>query len=213
MPDRIDLDDLTLDAIVGIGEGEQRTPQPLRISIALEVALDAAAGGDLGASVDYAAVRDRAAFVAAHGRWRLIESLAVAVARLVLAPPPPGVRSGDVQRVTVRVSKPAVLGDAVPSVRVERAAESCDLQTRMVPPRTWIDTLAATPQGGAWRALVEPDTTWSVPPDAALLVISGRPEADGRPLAHGTRIARGELAAIRAAGGVPTALLVVGKLT
>lgn len=210
MADRVELRDLTVDVIVGVLEAEQRSLQPVVIDLDLEVDLDPAASGDLGASVDYGAVRDQVVFLAEHGRFRLIESLAAAIARLLLAPPPPAARAAAVERVVVRIRKPTILGNAVPAIRLERGADWCDLQTRVVPERTWLDTLVDTPQGGAWRAHVEPESAWKVPSGVALLVVAGRVQVAGVELPAGTRIARGQAASIKAVGQLPATLLIVG---
>ncbi len=213
MADRIELEAVEVDVVVGITEPEQRTLQPIRIDVEMEVDLDGASTGDLSRSVNYASVRDQLVFLAEHGRYRLIETLAVAAARLLLAPPPPAAPAGSVDKVRVRVRKPTVLPRAIPGVSIERSVDWCDLQTRVVPERTWLDTLVDTPQGGAWRAHVEPESDWKVPETVALLVVAGTIVAEGRTLTTGARLARGEVGKLRATGTAPATLLVVGALT
>lgn len=212
MADRIELEAVEVDVVVGITEPEQRTLQPVRMDVVLQVDLEGAAGGDLARSVNYAVVREQLVFLAEHGRFRLIETLAFAAVRLLLAPPPPASPAGQVDVAQVRVRKPTVLPRAVPSVTIERPVDWCDLQTRMVPERTWLDTLVDTPQGGAWRVHVEPESTWKVPVGVAVLVVAGTVVADGRTLVAGARLARGEVSAVRATGTLPATLLVVGAL-
>ncbi|MCB9664113.1 MAG: dihydroneopterin aldolase [Alphaproteobacteria bacterium] len=210
MADWIELDEVALDCVVGVTEAEQRTVQPLRLSVALRLELEGAAGGELERSVDYAAVHEQLLFLAAHGRFRLLESLGTAIARLLLAPAPPAARQAAVDLVRLRLRKPAILDGAVPSVVLERDAEWCDLQTRMVPDKTWLDTLVATKTSGAYRAHIEPDSTWVVPPGVALMVLAGRAVADGRPVKVGERLARGEVGKLAAVGTLPATVLAVG---
>ncbi len=209
----IEIEDYVVEAIVGIGEEEQRVTQPVWIDLRLAVDPEGAAGGDLSKSVDYSAVHDAVGFLVQQGRMLLIESLAFAIARLVLAPPAPGERRVAVEAAMVRVRKPKVLGGAVPGVRIERAADWCDLGTRMIPEKTWLDTLVQTPQGGAWRAHVEPGSSWKIPANVAVLVISGSVESDGKVLGPGGRLARGESARVVATHDRPASLLVVGVAT
>lgn len=209
MSDWIRIEGLRVDCIIGITEPEQRTLQPIEIDLGLGLELDAAAGGDLTESVDYALVAEQVRFLAEHGQWRLIESLAAAIARLVLAPTPPGLLQATVDRVEVRVRKPTVLDLAVPSVSIARAAEWCELQTRMVPDRTWLDVLVETPQVGAYRAHLEPGCTWVVPSGAAVLVVAGGVELGAKRWEAGRRLARGEATQLKAVGGGPASLVVV----
>jgi hypothetical protein len=114
-----------------------------------------------------------------------------------------------VERAEVRVRKPTVLDLAVPSVSIARTADWCDLATRMVPDRTWLDTLVETKIVGAYRAHLEPDSTWTVPSGAAFLVVSGVLDAAGKRYEAGRRVARGEVPKVKAVGGSPASLVVV----
>ncbi|MCB9681799.1 MAG: dihydroneopterin aldolase [Alphaproteobacteria bacterium] len=209
MGDRVELEGITVDCIVGITEPEQRTLQPVVVDVSMTVDLEGAFDGDLAQTVDYADVADVVRFLAQHGQWRLIESLAAAIARLVLAPPPPAARRPPVDEVTVRVRKPAILDRAVPGVAITRGSDWCDLRTRMVPEKTWVDTLVETPQVAAYRAHVEPESSWPVPAGAAVMVLTGAVRAGGRTLAPGARLARGEVTEVKARGAMPSTLLVV----
>jgi dihydroneopterin aldolase len=209
MHDMIRLDALTLDAVVGITDAEQRSMQPLVIEIELGVDLDAASGGDLARSVDYAAVHEQVRTLVQYGHWRLIESLAVAIVRLMLAPPAPMERRAQVEDAAVTVRKPKVLEGAIPSVSVRRDASWCDLRTRLAPSKTWVDTLVVTEWAGAYRLHVEAGSTWEVPPGAAVHLIAGTLSADGRPVPVGGRLARGQARKLTAAGDGAATLLVV----
>lgn len=120
--DRIDLD-LEVCAIVGILPRERIEPQPMRISLRMELPLEpCGTTGELGAGVDYAEMDSRIRYLAVHGRFRLIESLAMAILRVVLDPPRAGEGRAAVERATVTIRKPAVLRAAEPSVTLSRDA-------------------------------------------------------------------------------------------
>ncbi|MEN0064773.1 MAG: dihydroneopterin aldolase [Myxococcota bacterium] len=121
MADRIDLH-VDLACIVGILPRERVEPQPLEIDIGMVIDLDACGWtGDLTQSVDYGSVDTQARFLATHGRFRLIESLSVALLRLLLAPPPEGTHA-PLLSASVRIAKPTVLRSAIPAVNLERPA-------------------------------------------------------------------------------------------
>jgi dihydroneopterin aldolase len=112
--DAIELD-VRLSCIVGILPRERVEPQPLEIRLELELDLGGVGDtGDLARGVDYAAIDDQVRFLAVEGRFRLLESLGLAILRVVLAPP--------VERACVRIVKPAVLRASVPAVRLARDA-------------------------------------------------------------------------------------------
>ncbi len=100
MTDVIELRGLRLLAVVGVGEGERSSPQPLEVD--LDVARPfaaAAASDDVAATTDYAAVVALVERVVAAGEYSLLEALADRVAREVLALDPA------VESVTVVVRK------------------------------------------------------------------------------------------------------------
>ena len=100
-PDRIELRGLRLQATLGVPDAERARPQPIEVDLDLTLDLAAAAASDdLGATVDYGAVLDAVAAVATGSDYRLLEALADAVARAVLA-------DGRVEEVAVRVRKTA----------------------------------------------------------------------------------------------------------
>lgn len=116
--------DLELACIVGILPRERVEPQPLEIRIELGLDLDPCGGsGDLERSVDYAAVDTQIRFLCTEGRFRLIEVLAVAILRAVLAPPAPGESRAAVQWAEIEIRKPAVMRCAMPGVRIRRDAD------------------------------------------------------------------------------------------
>ncbi len=107
--------ELEVSCIVGILPRERVEPQPLHLTLDLELDLEAVGDtGDLERGVDYAAVDAEVRQLCVEGRFRLIESLALAILRAVLR--------GPVHRARVRIAKPTVMRAATPAVELERDA-------------------------------------------------------------------------------------------
>jgi dihydroneopterin aldolase len=120
--DRIGLE-VDVGAIVGLLPRERVEPQRLLVSLEMELSLEACGtSGDLAGGVDYAEMDARIRFLAVHGRFLLIESLAVAILRAVLDAPRSGETRARVRRATVTIRKPDVLRASVPSVTLCRDA-------------------------------------------------------------------------------------------
>jgi FolB domain-containing protein len=118
--DRIGLQ-VELACIVGILPRERVEPQPLRVAIEMGIDLGPCGeSGDLAASVDYGAVDAQVRWLATHGEFRLIESLALAICRLVLLRPVAGEARAPVDRVEVTIEKPTVLRASSPRVTMAR---------------------------------------------------------------------------------------------
>ncbi len=209
MKDWVELTAFTVDCIVGILATEQRSLQPVEIDLKLALDLEPVAGGDLSQGMNYAAVQAQVTFLLQYGQWRLLESAAFAIQRLVLAPPSPLEARGQVEIAEVTLRKPTILEGAVPGIHVQRDALWCDLETRMIPPKTWVDVLAETDRVGAYRVHIEPGTTWKVPAGAATYVLGGEAEAQAVRLSSGQILARGETSEIGNVGSDPVSLLVV----
>src|SRR6266542_2821912 len=112
---------LSFPCVLGMTEWEQRESQTLELELGMGLDLDPAACGDLRRLVDYSATLEQVQFIAQHGRWLLLESVAAAMARVVLAPPAPGEQRAQVRSAVVRVRKPEVFrGRAVPTVEIWR---------------------------------------------------------------------------------------------
>jgi dihydroneopterin aldolase len=139
--------------------------------------LDRAAAGDLGRSVDYSAILDQVQFIAQHGRWLLLESMAAAMGRLVLAPPAAGEPRAQVRGVLVRLRKPDVLrGRAIPAIEIRRDRDWYRTEElalpRLAPAR--IEILQETRQTGAYRIHLPPGSRWTVPGKMAVQIVAGR---------------------------------------
>ncbi|MFW6322276.1 MAG: dihydroneopterin aldolase [Guyparkeria sp.] len=105
--DRILVEGLTFDAVIGILPHEREAAQPLRVDLVLDVdSVSPAARADhIDRTVDYAAVSRRVIEIACEGRFQLVETLAERVCAALLAEFP-------VRRVTFRVLKPEALAEA-----------------------------------------------------------------------------------------------------
>jgi dihydroneopterin aldolase len=118
MTDRIRIEDLEVFYRVGVPEAERATPQ--RLLLTLEMRHDfarAAAGDDLTQTIDYHAVSRRLLALGEGREWRLIETLAVEIAELVL-------REFGPERVAVEVKKFILPETRHVAVRVERPREA-----------------------------------------------------------------------------------------
>lgn len=116
MTDRIRLEGLEVEAVVGVYPHEHLAPQRLVLDVSVATDTRAAGASDqLGATVDYDAIARICRGVAAE-RLHLIEAVAERIAALVLALAPDRVHS-----VWVRVAKPqAVPGARTVAVEIER---------------------------------------------------------------------------------------------
>lgn len=115
-PDRLSLLGMRFEARHGVLSDEKVTAQPFEVDLVLHADLEAAArSDDLAATVDYAALFDLVGAIVTGPSFDLIERLAGAVTRAVLAATDPML----VGAVEVRVRKPkAPLGGAFDTVEV-----------------------------------------------------------------------------------------------
>jgi dihydroneopterin aldolase len=87
--DTIELRDLRVVAIVGVGEPEREQPQPLRIDLDVELAPTAATRTDAVAdTVDYAALCDVAVAAVRAEQPRLLETACELIGRALLGADP-----------------------------------------------------------------------------------------------------------------------------
>lgn len=113
--DRIFIKGLSVDAIIGVFEWEQKVHQPLIFDI--EMAWDiaaAAATDDLNQTLDYGAVALRVELFVAAIRVQLLETLVVELADCLMA-------EFGIPWISIRVEKPAVLPQTrAVGVQIER---------------------------------------------------------------------------------------------
>jgi dihydroneopterin aldolase len=102
--------------IIGVLPEERIHEQPLVVGITMALSVEhAALTGDLSATVDYSQLSKTVAFILKKGRFRLLESAALALARFVLKTAPM------VNKVSVHLSKPEALGGhGIPHISVIR---------------------------------------------------------------------------------------------
>ncbi len=155
--DHISLHGLRLDCVVGVYPHERDRPQPLIVDVDLSLDTEEAGRNErLGATVNYAAVAAQLAFVLENGRFRLLETAAYALCRLLLAPPAPGERRAAIAEATLRLTKPGALGGrAVPALTVTRAQEWAVLAQEEKPFGT-VDVICETRDVGIYRLNVAP---------------------------------------------------------
>lgn len=170
--DWVELRDVRIQCHIGILDWEQERTQPLVLDLRMGLDLDGAAGGDLSRSVDYAAVLQQLTWLAVQGRWRLLESLGTAAARMLLLPP--AEPRAPIERVVLSMHKPEVLGGAaVPTVRLERESAWAQLQVRELAPEIVGELLVETPHASAWRVRLAPGARWELPRGGVALRLAG----------------------------------------
>ncbi len=107
MLDKIILQDLVVDAILGVNPDERIRQQPVRVNLTLWVDTRRPAASDqLADAVNYAAVAHRVVERITTGQDHLVEKLATDLARLILT------EFSGVERVVVRVEKLTALAQA-----------------------------------------------------------------------------------------------------
>ena len=117
--DKIHIRDLALRCMVGINDWERHKKQDVLVNITLWADLGRACRtDDIADTVDYKAVKERAAAMVESSSYNLIERLAEAIAQECLAHPL-------VQRVRVSVDKPGALRFARSvGVEIERGSDA-----------------------------------------------------------------------------------------
>ncbi len=109
-PDRVSIEGLRVDCIVGIRPHERVRPQPLEISAALNVHLARAGqSGDLADTVDYSDLARTLRRIAVEGRFGLLETMGERMCTVLLATP-------GVERVRLTLRKPCAIPHAAAAV-------------------------------------------------------------------------------------------------
>jgi dihydroneopterin aldolase len=209
--DWIVLSGMSLPCVLGLYDWERRNPQALVAEVSLALDLDEAAGGDLSASVDYAAVLRQVELIALAGRWRLLESMVAAMARHLLSSPAPGEARAQVEWVRIKVTKPDIFGGrAVPSVELarDRAWLAQRRFARSDREGVTVESLTEAPDTGAYHVSLEPGAAWPLFERSTAEAVAGTFRCDGRRLAPGERCSAPGL--LRADQGERARLLVVG---
>ncbi|MEM9461543.1 MAG: dihydroneopterin aldolase [Myxococcota bacterium] len=178
MTDWIQLRQLNLSCIVGLWPTERDRLQPITLDVELGLDLGAAACGRLEESVDYAVLASQLTFIAQHGRFRMLESMAMAMLRFILAPPGPGQERAMVERAQVTITKPEALqGRALPRVVLSRTQETVDPLPSQTQASVGIQPLLETRHTGVYHVRLGPQKAWSLPDGASALVLGGALES------------------------------------
>ena len=112
--DIITLQDLEVFYHIGVPEEERVHPQRLLISVEMETDITlAAAGDDLNHTINYYAVSQRLLILGKGRSWKLLETLAVHIAEMVL-------RDFGPRRVHVEIKKFIIPEARLVSVRISR---------------------------------------------------------------------------------------------
>ncbi|MFN4262622.1 MAG: dihydroneopterin aldolase [Thioalkalivibrionaceae bacterium] len=113
--DVVFVNDLMVDAVIGVYEWERRVPRPLRIDLELETdTRDAAATDSIGRTIDYEIVARRVAEIAGHHPHHLLETLAEDISSAIL-------NEFGCYRLRLTVAKPgAIAGAREVGIRIER---------------------------------------------------------------------------------------------
>lgn len=188
--DRINLQGLKVQCVIGVYPSERTRPQPLVVD--LQLYLNTRAAGRLGGlrrTVDYARVAAEVRFLLESAHFLLLEEAAEALARYLLAPPPAGVERAAIDAVGVRLEKPDALTGVTPSLEVLRTRDefSYELEHK---PFGEVDVLYATRGCGVYRLRIGAHK--SIPThehqvmDEREMVLGDGLLLQGRPVAAGT---------------------------
>jgi len=122
------LSSFQITTIIGLLPTERRRPQPLVLELELELDLSQTAlTSDLSYSVDYSQLAAEVAFIVQAGRFKLIESAALALCHYLMTPPVDKPLTVAAARVTL--SKPEALsGRAIPTVSIGRRSEQIQIR-------------------------------------------------------------------------------------
>jgi dihydroneopterin aldolase len=116
--DKIFLEDLRVEAVIGIWEWERRIRQTVSLSLEMQTDVKRAAATDeIEAALDYKSIAKEIIRVVETSEFKLVETLAETLARIV-------VTDFGVAWVKLSVSKPgAIEGSRNVGVRIERTAD------------------------------------------------------------------------------------------
>jgi FolB domain-containing protein len=160
--DVIELRGLQVSCVVGVYPHERDEPQKLLVDVSMETSIeDDAVHERLRETLDYAAVAAQITFLLQSCRFRLVETAAHVLAKLLLAEPAPGERRAAVHALRLSLTKPEALERrAVPTLTIERDA-AWARATLVREPRRWgtVDIVHETRDAGIHRLDVAPGAT------------------------------------------------------
>jgi dihydroneopterin aldolase len=155
--DCIELKGLEVDCVVGLYPRERHVAQRLRLDLAMYFSTEQAARKEaLSASVDYAAIAAQLSFLLRSCEFRLLETAAHALARYLLAPPALGERRAQLERITLRLTKPFALGaTTIPTLQIERDRHWVEI-TQEHKPFGIVEIIHETKDAGIYRLNIAP---------------------------------------------------------
>ncbi|MEZ4288200.1 MAG: dihydroneopterin aldolase [Polyangiales bacterium] len=155
--DVLRINDLMVDCVVGVYPHERHASQPLRVDIAMHLNTERAATEEtVRYTAHYAHVAAHVVFLLRSCRFRLLETAAQVLAKYLLAPPAPDEEGAQIEKVTIRLTKPGALrGFATPSLEIERSKDWCVLG-REDRPFGHVDIVDETHDAGIYRLNIAP---------------------------------------------------------
>src|SRR5690606_26823022 len=158
--DRVCIEGLAADCVVGVYPRERVAAQPLRLDLEMRLDLERAAVEErVRHTIDYDFMSAQIVFILQSSRFRMLETAAIAVARYLLAPPDPGGSRPQIDEVVVRIVKPNALGGrAIPSIEVTRDKAWCQVEVEQKAFGT-VDVIHETEDAGIYRLNVRPGGT------------------------------------------------------
>jgi len=178
--DWIELTSFEFDTIIGILPKEREVTQPLAVEISLGLDLEKAGTVEsLSDSINYARVQDVIMFVSREGRWHLIEALALAICRILLAEPSKEENQAPVDVVDLTIRKPKILAPiSIPGVRIKRDREWFQVDSEMPDAGVEVLPLAQTLNTWVWRVNLASGAKWEMPQGMATFVLAGTVDCD-----------------------------------
>jgi dihydroneopterin aldolase len=191
--DRIELTGLVVDCIVGVYPSERTTPQPLHVDVVLHLdTREAARGGRLRDTIDYARTCGEIRFLLESCRFLLLETAAEAISSYLLAPPTDDAPRAQVDALELTLRKPAALrGGVVPSLVTYRHRDEIALDVEDKPFGR-VDVVHVTSGCGIYRLRIDPGK--SIPThvhremDEAELMLGDGLLLQGRPVSSGSAV-------------------------
>ena len=161
MSDRIRLNDMEVNCVIGVNAPERTRPQRLLIRVELAVSTEASATADcVNQTVDYESIATQIQFVLQLGQFHLLETACHAICRTLLLDPVEGESRAAVQCAGIRIDKPEGLqGRAVPSVEIQRKRGDVHYASRVGPMGVSDVIVFESPHIGLYRPVIAPGST------------------------------------------------------
>jgi 7,8-dihydroneopterin aldolase/epimerase/oxygenase len=166
--DFITLRDLQVQAVIHAVDPDARRRTRLDLEIDLHLDLEPAGrADDFAFTIDFFQVNEIVRALAEHGRWWMLESLALTLARTLLLPPAPGEARSGIDGITLRMSRPELMdGLAVPGIVIHRPQRWCTTERRVLGPGVAADVIAETRNTDLLRVRLTAGSSWRLPVDA-----------------------------------------------